>query len=122
MNDTAKVIAMNSVQEPESEPDHVTRARCKVLQLSRRDLLHLLANYRGSLPDCITIPDFPELPADAVIEDVHFDPMTRCFALRVWSSEFSPVPDGGMMPKINDPMGMTFRAIQLTDEQKEQMK
>lgn len=71
--------------------------RVALFWVGREQFMCLVAGHNGRFirPVC------PNLPADAVIEDVHYDYARDCFAVRVRHPSFHVVGDGEPIPWVD---------------------
>ena len=71
----------------------------KALSVSAEFVLSLFA-WNGRPPAEITLPVCPEVPTDAVIEDIRYAWEMRAFEVLVSHPTFPTVPDGEVVPRF----------------------
>ncbi len=76
-----------------------------MVMVDERDVLGLFAIAQNDY-DGISLPQFPELPADYVVQAVHHDFYSQSFAFRIWHPSFAPVEPGYEIPRLISPWKM----------------
>jgi hypothetical protein len=76
--------------------------RYKLIHVSPQIVLSLIGSPVRGTDDGATVEVFRhELPPDAVVEGVNYDPRCNVFLMRAWSASFPIVDEGHTIPALD---------------------